>query len=99
MGKNNPVIEYAKKCKILDKEIETVTPAIYASIAIAMNTQGFDNETISNIFGHSQEIWEFHQEHHTRQYTAERYLYQVQGAALRFRDPARGISRPVRRRR
>ena len=56
MGKNNPVIEYAKKCKILDKEIETVTPAIYASIAIAMNTQGFDNETISNIFCHSQEI-------------------------------------------
>lgn len=65
MSKNNPVIEYAKKCKILDKEIETVTPAIYASIAIAMNAQGFDNETISNIFGHSQEIWGFHQEHHT----------------------------------
>lgn len=54
-----------RKLKILDQEIVRVTPAIYASVAIAMNQQGFTGDQIEEIFSTSQAIWNFHQENHT----------------------------------
>lgn len=59
MGKQL-AIQYAKRLKQLDHEIEIVTPGVYSSIAIAMHEAGIDNDAIADIFAESQRIWAEH---------------------------------------
>lgn len=54
-------IKLAKKCKLLDKEIKQVTPAVYASIAISMYENNYSVDDINRVFQRSQELWEEHQ--------------------------------------
>lgn len=43
----------------LDKQINDLVPAVYASIALALNKHwGFGFERINRLFQQSQEIWE-----------------------------------------
>ena len=58
MGKNNAFINAMKQVK---RESVNVTPAIYASIALALHEEcGFGYERINRVFAKSQAIWENH---------------------------------------
>lgn len=58
MAKNNAFINAMKQVK---KESANITPAIYASIAIALHTEyGFGYERINKVFAESQKIWTEH---------------------------------------
>ena len=58
MGKNNQLINQYRD---MHRQIENITPAIYASIALAINRKyGWKHNPINRIFKESQEIWEEH---------------------------------------
>lgn len=50
-------LQYAKKLKQLEHEIDIVTPGVYASIAIALYESGATGDDIADIFAASQRIW------------------------------------------
>ena len=55
MSKNNALIAAMKMAK---RETDNITPAVYASIAIALHRKyGFGYERINNVFSESQRIW------------------------------------------
>ena len=54
MAKNNKLIN---QCKAMYRQIQEITPQVYASIAIALHRKGMEFEEINDIFAASQEIW------------------------------------------
>ena len=54
MGKNNTLINQYKQ---MYKQINNITPQVYAAIAIALHRKGMTFEEIEEIFGESQVIW------------------------------------------
>ena len=54
MGKNNTLINQYKQ---MYKQINEITPQVYAAIAIALYRKGMTFEEIEEIFGESQVIW------------------------------------------
>lgn len=66
MGKNYKFINSVKR--IADKNREKnvniaanqIIPAVYASMAIALDEAGVDSDDIEYLFGRSQRIWELH---------------------------------------
>lgn len=51
---------YINQQKMLHKEIESLVPAVYASIAMMLYDSGVPHEDIEYIFAGSQKIWEDH---------------------------------------
>jgi len=62
MGKNNAFINAMKNAtNTAKREAVNVTPAVYASIALALHREyGFGYKRISRAFKTSQDIWENH---------------------------------------
>lgn len=58
MAKNNKLIN---KYKYMYQQTQQITPAIYASMAMALHREyGFGYERINRVFAESQRIWEEH---------------------------------------
>ena len=62
MGKNNTFINAMRNItKTAKHEVVNVTPAIYASIALALHREyGFGYKRVNKVFKASQDIWENH---------------------------------------
>ena len=46
--------------KYMYQQTQQITPAIYASIAIALHEEGWGFKRINRVFARSQEIWQNH---------------------------------------
>lgn len=55
MPKNDKLIN---RYKYLHKQTILITPAIYASLAIALSEKGWGYKRINDLFVRSQEIWQ-----------------------------------------
>lgn len=56
MAKNNRLIE---QCKLMYKQINNITPEVYAGIALALHRKhGWGFKRINDLFSESQEIWQ-----------------------------------------
>lgn len=54
MAKNNKLIS---QYKAMYRQIQEITPQVYAAIAISLHRRGAEFEEINDIFADSQEIW------------------------------------------
>ena len=54
MAQNKRVLN---QCKALYRQINQITPNIYASLALALSRHGATHEEIQSVFAESQNIW------------------------------------------
>lgn len=85
MATNKLAVQYAKACQKMEKEIKQVTPAVYASIGIALHEFHLSDEQIEAIFERSQRLWEDNEECNTLERMME-YFEEVTGITIMSKE-------------